>query len=124
MMTLTSDTGELHAAGSERRRGLRISQARPVKVFEPTAGRYFGGQTEDVSSTGLRVELPRSVPLKPGRVLTVHVGLSSTGETLANRRQMIPAKVVWIRRDKDAQRPMLTVGLEFLASIAAHADAA
>ncbi|HLL88744.1 MAG TPA: hypothetical protein VK324_05535, partial [Tepidisphaeraceae bacterium] len=66
MLTLcqpSTTTDELHddqdaGAGSERRRGLRIRQARPVKVFEPTACRYFGGQTCDVSATGLRLELP------------------------------------------------------------------
>ena len=34
----------------ERRRGLRVWQSRPVKVFEPTLSRYYGGQTENVSS--------------------------------------------------------------------------
>src|ERR1700728_3619434 len=41
-------------SGIERRRGLRIQQNRPIKVYEHTASRYFGGQTQDVSSTGLR----------------------------------------------------------------------
>jgi hypothetical protein len=108
----------------ERRRGLRISQARPVKIFEPTSSRYFGGQTEDVSSTGLRIELPRSVALCAGKVLNVHVGLSSSGESLANRRQMMPARVVWVRRHTDGDKPRLTAGLEFLANITARLDAA
>ena len=76
--------------GSERRRGLRIRQHRPVKVFEPVACRYFGGQTQDVSSTGLRLELPAFAVVREGETLSVHVGLSSKGQALANRRQMIP----------------------------------
>ena len=40
----------------ERRRGLRIRQHRPVKIFEPSIARYFGGRTEDISSAGLRIE--------------------------------------------------------------------
>jgi hypothetical protein len=108
----------------ERRRGLRINQARPIKIFEPTASRYYGGQTEDVSATGLRVELPRSVALTAGKVLNVHVGLSSSGEALANRRQMMPARVVWVRRHNNGDQPRLTAGLEFLANITAHLDAA
>jgi hypothetical protein len=47
--------------------------------------------------------------------------LSSHGQVLANRRQMIPARVVWIARDADSR---LTAGVEFLASISAHLDAA
>ena len=110
--------------GSERRRGLRIRQLRPVKVYEPAVSRYFGGQTEDVSATGLRIELPASVPVRPGKLVSVHVGLSLAGETLANRRQMIPAKVVWVDRRTHFNRGRLIAGVEFLASIAARLDAA
>jgi len=56
-------------SGIERRRGLRIQQTRPIKVFEPTGSRYFGGQTQDVSSTGLRLQLPCSMPVCPGKLL-------------------------------------------------------
>jgi len=109
------------AKGYERRRGLRVRQQRPVKVYESTTARYFGGRTEDVSSTGLRLELPAYAPLREGETLNVHVGLSSRGESLANRRQMIPARVVWVSR---APGGTMEAGVEFLASIAAHLDAA
>jgi hypothetical protein len=113
------------ADGSERRRGLRIQQSRPIKVYEPMVARYFGGQTSDVSATGLRVELPASMPLRPGKLLSVHVGLSKSGQALANRRQMIPARVVWVDRSQaGAAKPTVYAGVEFLASIAAHLDAA
>lgn len=108
----------------ERRRGLRIRQNRPVKVFEPAGARYIGGQTHDVSTTGLRIELPMSAPVRPGKVLTVHVGLGDRGMALANRRQMIPARVVWVDRETDASTGRLQAGIEFLASVAAHLDAA
>src|SRR5438270_7570157 len=75
--------------GAERRRGFRIRQNRPIKIFEPTSHRYFGGQTRDVSATGLKVELPLSMPVLPGNTIDIHVGLSDRGEALANRRSMI-----------------------------------
>jgi hypothetical protein len=112
------------AAGTERRRGLRIRQNRPVKVYEPTTSRYFGGQTEDISVTGLRVELPAYAPVRVGEVLSIHVGLDASGHTLANRRGMLPARVVWIHRDARRTGGKLEAGVEFLASIAAHLDAA
>jgi hypothetical protein len=127
MMTLVREQAVLDdqlSSDIERRRGLRISQNRPIKVFEPSSSRYYGGQTQDISSAGLRVELPRFASLSTGKVLSVHVGLSSTGESLANRRQMIPARVVWIRREVSGKTSRLTAGLEFLASITAHLDAA
>ena len=109
---------------AERRRGLRIRQARPVQIFEPAASRYYGGQTEDVSTTGLRVELPASAPLQQGEVLSIHVGPSLCGQSLANRRQMMPARVIWVDRNEAIRSGRLTAGVEFLASIAAQLDAA
>jgi hypothetical protein len=109
--------------GSERRRGLRIRQNRPVKVLDTIGGKYFGGQTHDISSTGLRIELPANAAVRTGEMLSIHVGLSSTGGTLANRRQMIPARVVWVSRNNFRSRTM-TAGVEFAASIGAQLDAA
>ena len=111
-------------AGSERRRGLRIRQQRPVKIFEPMAGRYFGGQTEDVSSTGLRLELPVSASVRPGESLHIHVGLNHCGQSLANRKQMLAARIVWVNRGGSRINGKLQAGVEFLSSIAAHLDAA
>jgi len=111
--------------GVERRRGLRIRQNRPVKVFEPVAARYFAGHTCDVSSTGLRIELPPSMLAREGKQITIHVGLNEQGQALANRRSMIPAKIVWVERSFDAaRRPRVMAGVEFVATVAAHLDAA
>ena len=127
MMTLTTELGEQigeveSSNPAERRRGLRIHQQRPVKVFEPSASRYYPGQTEDVSATGLRLELPLSAPVIPGKLLSIHVGLGESGAALANRRQMIPARVVWIDRSQPGNKMM--AGIEFVATTAAHLDAA
>ncbi len=126
-MTLLLSTADLELndePGSERRRGLRIRQQRPVKIFEPMAGRYFGGQTEDVSSTGLRLELPVSASVRPGESLNIHVGLNENGQSLANRRQMLAARVVWVSRNRSRKTGKMEAGVEFLSSIAAHLDAA
>jgi hypothetical protein len=118
------DELDLAGDGAERRRGLRIRQKRPVKVFDSAAAKYFGGQTEDISATGLRLELPSYAPVEPGDTLSIHVGLNRKGESLANRRQMIPARVVWVNRQDQRISGRLEAGIEFLSSIAAHLDAA
>ena len=123
MTIVESETSRPMLRGSDRRRGLRVHQHRPVKIFEPSSARFIGGQTEDISSTGLRIELPASAPVVPGKLLSVHVGLSTSGQTLANRRQMIPARVVWAHRETEDGSKMIA-GVEFLASIAVHLDAA
>jgi hypothetical protein len=124
LLSESVDLANDDAMSYERRRGLRVRQQRPVKVYETTAARYFGGQTEDVSSTGLRIELPAFAPIREGETLNIHVGLSNRGESLANRRQMIPSRVVWVNRSLCDKGGKIEVGVEFLASIAAHLDAA
>jgi hypothetical protein len=116
--------GESHdEMGAERRRGLRIQQNRPIKVLDTMAGRFFGGQTRDVSATGLKIELPLHATVRKGETLSIHVGLSRSGEALANRRQMIPARVVWVDRS-GADTKMMTAGVEFSTTIGAQLDAA
>lgn len=123
VLTETCDEFALpHDSHAERRRGLRVRQARPVKVYEPAGAKYFGGRTEDISATGLRIELPASAALQPGKLLSVHVGLNRGGSMLANRRSLIPARVVWI--DRGRSMGTVVAGVEFIANIAAHRDAA
>ena len=118
------DSYAADTSGSERRRGLRIQQHRPVKVYDPLSCRYIGGQTEDISATGLRISIPFNTYIRPGTILNVHVGLSEGGQPLANRRGMMPAKVVWTEHPTDGPMGFLQAGVEFTASIAAHLDAA
>ncbi|MCS7034626.1 MAG: PilZ domain-containing protein [Phycisphaerae bacterium] len=119
-MSIATESIDLTHDGAERRRGLRIRQNRPVKVFDPASARYVGGQTQDVSASGLRLKLPMSSPILPGRLVHVHVGISDGPEGLAQRRGMIPARVVWIDRSEGAS---MTAGVE-LVTRAAAADAA
>ena len=124
MMLLVSEQQteqQSEESGIERRRGLRIAQQRPIKLLEPSIGRYYGGQTQDVSSTGLRLELPAGAAVRPGKIVNIHVGVGNTGGVLANRRQMIPARIIWVDRSQPGK---IGAGIEFMASISAHLDAA
>ena len=116
-MRLATDT-------AERRRGLRIAQARPVKVLDAIGGRTLVGETIDVSATGLRVQLPANAVLRVGEVLGIHVGLSRIGERLANRRQMIPVRIVWVGKPDARRNGTVLAGVEFATGIGAQLDAA
>ena len=105
----------------ERRRATRVAQERPVKIYEPYASRFFGGQTIDVSGTGMKLAFPAWAHLNVGRVINVHVGLAAgLGQPLANRRSMIPARIVWIRH-ADETADQMVVGVEFLTGVSASA---
>jgi hypothetical protein len=103
----------------DRRRAVRLAQQRPVKVYEPAASRFFPGQTRNVSATGLQLEFPQFVQLRPGRLINVHIGIETGGQPLANRRSMVPARVVWMNTDAESQK--LVVGVEFLTYVTANA---
>lgn len=103
----------------ERRRGLRIRQSRPVKLYEPGIGRYFGGETSDISASGLRVEMSAGTPVRVGRTVNVYVGLGIS-ESVVNRRSMRAARVVWVDRTEGR----VVAGVEFLGVAAAAMDAA
>jgi len=105
---------------TERRRGLRIRQERPVKVYEPRTSRYFPGQTADISASGLRLTLPLSTPIIPGATLCLHVSSSHSNCTFASRRQMIEARVIWTTRSGTH----LLAGLELLPTAAIQSHAA
>lgn len=111
----TNDT--LHL---DRRRAPRLSQQRPVRVYELSSSRFFVGQTLNVSSTGLQVEFPPFAQLPPGRLVNVHVGIEEGGRPLANRRSMVPARVVWSKQVTE-DRECVRAGLEFLSFTTARA---
>jgi PilZ domain len=108
---------------AERRRGLRVSQRRPVKVFDACAGRYFGGQTHDLSERGLRIELPKSTPVNPGAILELFLGADANAP-LAIRSRMRQVRIVWINRESPDSQSLLVAGVEFVRRAAAAMDAA
>jgi hypothetical protein len=123
MLKMCDATVEATDQSPERRRGFRIPQDRPVKVYEPAVGRYYGGKTHDLSGTGLRIELPVSTPLVAGRIVNLHLGNYEPGEALVADREMVPALVVWIDRN-EMVRGRLLAGVKFLKRAAMAMDAA
>ncbi len=107
----------------DRRRGFRIPQDRPIKVYEPMAGRYYGGKTHDLSGSGLRIELPVSTPLIAGRLVNLTLGNYEPGESLASNREMIPARVIWVDRNSMVEGRLMA-GVQLLKRAAMAMDAA
>ena len=68
--------------------------------------------------------MPLGAPVEAGEELAVHVGLSDRGMSLANRRQMMRARVVWIDRSRARKSGRMQLGVVFMAGIAAGLDAA
>ena len=97
----------------ERRLGSRVKIARPIKVVDLANGRHIAGRSRDVSSTGMRLEIPTTNGIRPGDTVHVDVGMLSGLGPLAGRPRVIPARVVWVNRQTKMLRPLLTAGVEF-----------
>ena len=100
----------------DRRRHVRVSVNQPCKIHDPRSGKYIAGQTQDMSSGGLLVELPRLMSLKPGD--DVHVGVAlKRRQALLRCNEMIRTVVTRVMHTVD-DRTLL--GLKFAQPHAQH----
>ena len=97
----------------ERRTGSRVKIARPIRVVELSTGRHIAGRSRDVSSTGMKIEIHASDHVREGDIVRVDVGTLSGIGPLLTRPRVIPARVIWIRRENKLLRPLITAGVEF-----------
>lgn len=111
--TLSDAIGLTDRMVIERRTSTRVRICRPVKVIDLSVGRHAAGRSRDVSSTGMKVEIPATNHIHEGDTIHVDVGTLGGVGPLRGRPHVIPARVVWIRRESKLVRPMLTAGIEF-----------
>lgn len=97
----------------ERRSATRVKISRPVRVIDLTIGRHAAGRSRDVSATGMKLEIPVTNAIREGDTIHVDVGTLAGIGPLAGRPHVIPARVIWIRREHKLLRPLLTAGVEF-----------
>lgn len=77
----------------DRRRSPRLQLERPCKIFDPRSRKYIAATTRDLSTTGLLLDVPSVVEVKPGE--TLHVGVAMTRrQGLLQAKEMMEAVVV------------------------------
>jgi c-di-GMP-binding flagellar brake protein YcgR len=108
----------------ERRRGVRVKLARPVRVHEPTTGKHLAARTRDISASGMKLEMPLTQAIQPGEHLTLTLGTLAGAGIVKSTKPTITARVVWVKRDGRMVRPMLTAGVEFCSDSDAQVNVA
>lgn len=102
----------------DRRTHPRLQIERPCKLFDPTSGKYYAGQTRDLSENGLLIDVPRLLELKPGD--SVHVGVAmKRRQGLLLAKEMIEAIVV---RSMATVDDHTTLAVRFDAAVVSAAD--
>jgi hypothetical protein len=77
----------------DRRRQNRISIERPCKIHDPRTGKYVSAVTCDLSESGLLIDVPRLLELKPGDKVFVGVAMTRR-QALLHAKEMMEASVV------------------------------
>jgi len=77
----------------DRRVHPRSAVERPVKLFDTRSGKYHAGSTCDISVGGVLIEMPHTLPCRPGDDVLLGIA-QKRREPLLRRNDMIRAKVV------------------------------
>jgi len=56
----------------EQRQAQRTNIRWPVSVWLPQAKRFFNGHSSNVSKTGAFLQLPITIPLRPGHIIEMN----------------------------------------------------
>ncbi len=103
----------------DRRTHPRLALAQPCKIYDPHTGKYIAGSTQDISTTGALIEVPRLLGLKPGDTLHIGVALKRR-QGLLKGAEMLKAAVMRAVQTVDDHT---LLGLCFQEPHTAEADA-
>ena len=98
----------------EQRREKRTDLSWPVSVWLPDAGRFFNGQSANISKTGVFVSVPMTTPARKGS--TVELNFPRT-ETLAKEKGQFArirrGRVVRVDRRRTLDDATIGLGIAF-----------
>jgi hypothetical protein len=98
----------------EQRRERRTDLSWPVSVWLPDAGRFFNGQTANVSKTGAFVSVPMTTPARRGSIVELNFPRT---ETLAQQKGQFArikrGRVVRVDRCHTLEDATIGLGIAF-----------
>ena len=98
----------------EQRSSERTEVCWPISVWHPKALRFFNGQSNNVSSNGVLVVLPMSVPVREGQDLEINFPRT---EPVAHKKgqfaRIKKGRVIRVDRSKSLHSAKVRVALEF-----------
>jgi len=98
----------------EQRREKRTDLAWPVSVWLPEASRFFNGRSANISRTGVLVNVPLTMPVRPGSI--VELNFPRTDSLAREKGQYARIKrgrVVRIDRQSTLDEACIGVGISF-----------
>ena len=99
----------------EQRHNTRTDLAWPVNVWMPQANRFFNGQSDNISKSGVLIALPATTPVKAGFLLEMNFPRT---EELAQKKgsysRLKMGKVVRVERENLLSNAKINVAVQFV----------
>ncbi|MFP4355917.1 MAG: PilZ domain-containing protein [Phycisphaerae bacterium] len=100
---------------SERRRAQRYSVGTRVQFYHNPTRRDFPGRSVDISSSGMLMYVPATVPVHPGQKVDVSVGTGSKPEFAELSTKRIQGTIVRVDRNPLLAIGNIAVGVQFVS---------
>jgi len=99
---------------ADRRRHVRYPMATTVQFYHGPSRREFPARTVDISSGGLLMYIPASVPVAPGQPIRLTIGCHNRPELAGLGDHPLDATIVRVDRHKMLSLGHLPVGVRFV----------
>ncbi len=100
---------------SERRTAQRYSVGTRVQFYHDPTRRDFPGRSVDISSNGMLMYVPATVPVHPGQTVKVSVGTGGKPEFAELSQKRIDARIVRVDRNPLLAVGNIAVGVQFVS---------
>ena len=98
----------------EQRKEQRTNLSWPVSIWIPQANRFFNGRSENVSKTGVFLNVPITTPVKAGSV--IELNFPRTKMLADNKGQFARIKkghVIRVDRSNTLEKATIGIGVAF-----------
>ena len=103
------------ARSAERRRATRYTVGTRIQFYHDPTQRDFPGRTVDISSGGLLMYVPATVPVHPGQTVKVCVGTGGKPQFADLSQRPIHATIVRVDRNPLLAVGNIAVGVQFVS---------
>lgn len=99
---------------TEQRTNARAELSWPVSMWLPEASRFFNGRSTNISKSGVFIDAPMTMPVRPGHVVEVNFPRSqSLAERKGHFARIKSGRVVRVDRNNVLKNASIGVAIRF-----------
>jgi hypothetical protein len=98
----------------EQRKHTRTTLSWPVSIWLPAAKRFFNGQSNNISKTGVFLSVPITTPVRPGHIVEVNFPRTmALAEEKGQFARIKSGKVIRVERKDILKNANIGVAIQF-----------